>query len=166
MHCSLHFARVAVAFLAIAVICSPASLARAADFGSLNGTWEGALAGINGAGVSTAPADFGQMRIVIRDGIAQVFLKHNNDLEEVKPGDFQVVHYLTNAVVMSIDTGHDQDGQWVESWVFTVTQKDANTLLVQFCRQVNNLDMPANAKGSKFTIAAAGELRRITPSKP
>jgi hypothetical protein len=50
----------------------------------------------------------------------------------------------------------------VETWNFTVTQKDKDTLLVDYVRVVNNLGLTADING-KFATRGYGELKRVSP---
>jgi hypothetical protein len=54
----------------------------------------------------------------------------------------------------------DNEGTWVETWVFAVTQKDRETLIAGFLRLVNNNDLPLSVDHSKFSGAETGELQR------
>jgi hypothetical protein len=62
----------------------------------------------------------------------------------------------------AIDSGKDNDGVWVETWAFVITQKDRNTLITNLYRVVNNTDLPLNIDYSKFSSAKAGELKRVS----
>jgi hypothetical protein len=66
----------------------------------------------------------------------------------------------TNAVATAMDSGNDEDGSWVETWSFVMTLKGPDKMIVHWTRVVNNLDMPADAKASKFSAAGMGELVR------
>jgi hypothetical protein len=46
------------------------------------------------------------------------------------------------------------------AWVFAVTPKDRNTLITNFTRVVNNINMQTDANYSKFSSLATGELQR------
>jgi hypothetical protein len=66
----------------------------------------------------------------------------------------------TNAVATAIDSGNDEDGSWVETWSFVMTLKSPDKMIVHWTRVVNNMDMPVDVKGSKFSAAGMGELNR------
>ena len=78
----------------------------------------------------------------------------------INDGRFALVRLATNAVAISIDSGNDEDGTWVETWSFAMTLKDPDHMIVHWTRIVNNLDMPLAKKGSKFSTAGMGELVR------
>jgi len=81
----------------------------------------------------------------------------------INAGKFTFVRVSTNAVAMSIDTGKDEDGLWVETWVFAMSLIDLDHMLVHWTRVVNNTDMPKGQKGSKFSSAGMGEFARLRP---
>lgn len=83
---------------------------------------------------------------------------------EVNPGMFRFARLATNAVAVSLGSGNDEDGTWVETWSFAMTLKDRDHMLVHWTRIVNNLDMPKEKKVSKFSSAGMGELVRIAPA--
>lgn len=85
---------------------------------------------------------------------------------EVNPGKFQLSRLATNAVAISLDTGNDEDGTWVETWSFAMTLTDPDHMTVHWTRIVNNIDMPKNEKGSKFSSVGMGELVRIPMANP
>jgi len=132
--------------------------AAAEDFSSLDGTWEGDLKSIDLTGEGKATTSW--RRIIIQDGQARVFYKRDEKINEVKPGKFRVERQLINAVIVAIDSGNDNEGTSVETWAFAVTQKDKNTLITNFMRQVNNINLPLSVGHSKFSAAATGELSR------
>ena len=137
--------------------------AAAQDFGPLDGTWEGTLSWASGPGLAPYEGDRRQKwswRIRISGRDAQVFFVSGGNAEESKPGEYQVVRLRTNAVVVSVDSGKDDDGTWVETSSFTLTQKDRNTVIAVWTRQVNNNNVPLSNEHSKFTVVAVGELKR------
>lgn len=80
---------------------------------------------------------------------------------DIKPGKFLFVRVSTNAVAVSMDMGNDEDGTWVETWSFAMTLKDPDHMIVHWTRIVNNIDMPSERKGSKFSSVGMGELVRV-----
>jgi len=142
--------------LALALAALPA---HAQNFGPLDGTWEGRLVSIDGPGLSKINSFV--VRVVIDGTSARVFLlPASGKVEEVMPGAFQVARLKSNAVVIALGSGTDEDGTWVETWDFALTQKDGSRLIANWVREVNNVDMPATTADSKFSVAATGELAR------
>ncbi len=136
--------------------------ARAADdLGTLDGTWEGSLAVIGPPGFK-APGPAYIIRIVVAGTTAHVFGRYRSGdpFQEVKPGAFRVSRLGPSGIVVAMDTGNDNEGTWVETWNFTVTLKQRNTLIAVFCRTVNNLNLPLSVDHSKFIETQAGELTR------
>jgi hypothetical protein len=79
---------------------------------------------------------------------------------EVNPGRFSFSRLATNAVAVSTEAGNDEDGTWVETWSFVMTLKDPNHMIVHWTRVVNNIDLPAEKNGSKFSSVGMGVLTR------
>jgi len=161
----MHTARGIVSLVGALVIAWGLSLvtpreADALDVGPISGTWEGSLDPVNGPGLTASDKRL-PIRMIVRDDVAQVFTGENFEIE-AKPGKFKVEKTATNMIVFEIDKGEDNDGVWVETWAFVITQKDQNTLITNFYRVVNNTEMPANAANSKFSIAKVGELKRVS----
>lgn len=129
-----------------------------AALGSLDGIWEGELTYPGKDGKTTTQA---WRRIVISDTNAKVFIQRDGKIEEIKANAFHVQRYLTNAVILSIDSAIDNEGLWIETWSFAVTLKDPKTLITEFTRVVNNANLPLSVEHSKFTSTASGELRRM-----
>jgi hypothetical protein len=135
--------------------------ARAADLGTLDGTWEGNLV------AGSVPSSLGPgrpytVRIVIDRGNARVFAHDvsGGPFQEIKPGVFRVARLGPNGVVVAMEQGQDNEGTWVETWTFVVTLKTRDTLIANFYRVVNNVDLPLSVDHSKFSEAQAGELTR------
>jgi hypothetical protein len=59
-----------------------------------------------------------------------------------------------------MEQGQDNEGTWVETWAYVVTLKSRDTLIANFYRVVNNVDLPLSVDHSKFSEAQAGELSR------
>lgn len=141
-------------------ILTPARQAEAQDLGPANGTWEGSLTPIMGPGLFASDKPL-PIRMIVRDDGAQVFTGQNFN-DEVKPGRFKIERVATNMVVFATDSGMDNDGVWVETWTFVITQKDRNILITNFYRVVNNTDLPLSSDNSKFSLAKTGELKRVS----
>jgi hypothetical protein len=131
------------------------------DFGSLDGAWEGDLAFLQGATLSQKEPATGRYRITIQGSAVHVYIVRPQDLREIKPGAFHIERLMTNAVIYATQSGKDSEGTWVETWVFAVTQENGTTLLANFARVVNNIDLPLSNDHSKFAKEAAGELKLI-----
>jgi TonB family protein len=129
------------------------------DSGSLDGTWEGDLTFLQGATLSPKGVAMARYRITIQGSSVQVYVVQPQGVKEIKPGAFHIEHLLTNAVIYATQSGKDHEGTWVETWVFAVTREDGTTLLTNFGRVVNNIDLPLSHDDSKFAKAAAGELK-------
>jgi hypothetical protein len=82
--------------------------------------------------------------------------------EEVKPGLFAARVYMTTAVVFASSAGEDRDGRWVETWNFSLTEKNSDMLIACFSRVVNNLDVTEAEDDSKFGLRAVGEFHRTS----
>ncbi len=152
--------------IAAGILFSWPSAAR--DIGSLDGTWEGKLEVVDGSSNKNKDSDsyertkaaYGKslFKMTLQGQRASVYFGET----EVKPTSFQAQIYKTNAVVFATDTGEDKDGQWVETWNFTITQKDPETLIVVFSRVVNNLGVSEEKNEGKFFVVALGEFRRTS----
>jgi hypothetical protein len=160
----MHIARglfLLVGALVIAWTLSIPTPGQAQDFGRANGTWEGSLGPVSGPGLFASDKPL-PIRMIIRDEGPQVFTGEDFTVE-AKPGKFKIDRVATNMIVSAIDSGEDNDGVWVETWAFVITQKDRNTLITNFYRVVNNTDLPLSNDDSKFSSAKAGELKRVSP---
>jgi hypothetical protein len=135
----------------------------ARDIGSFDGRWEGKLNVVDTKGSlsynrTNAAYDKSPFAIVIHGQRANVYFGET----EVKPTSFQTQIYMTNAVVFATDTGNQNGHQWVETWNFSLTQKDSETLIVCLSRVVNNLDIANGEDNSKFYVLAVGEFRQTS----
>ncbi len=128
---------------------------------SLDGVWQGTINFDKEAFLAkTSTPDAGTVfRIEIDDSVVHVFVQHNGSFEEAKPSRFHIAHVSVSAVIYATD---EDPGAWVESWAFVVTKKDANTLIVEYSRLVNNVEVPPNEDGSKFATRGAGELSKVS----
>ena len=99
-------------------------------------------------------------KITIKNQQVYVFSGSEKEPKEIKPGQFQIKRHLTNAVIFAINSGNDNEGRWVETWVLAITQKNQSTLIANFVRVVNNLDLPPGNDHGQFSLAYAGEMQR------
>ncbi len=121
------------------------------------GAWTGSLQWTK---VSPGAGSGPELKVVLADGKASVFMKHDGAWNEVKPGKFQVKQLEQTLVISAIDSGSDFDGVWIEAWDIHLLRLDADTALLDFMRSVNNRDMPATMSWRTFTTAAEGRVRR------
>jgi hypothetical protein len=160
------FLRIRIPLLSILLIATGILFSwpiAARDIGSFDGTWEGKLDVLDTKGSQSynrTKAAYGEspFAIAVHGQRASVHFGET----EVKPTSFQTQIYMTNAVVFATDTGYQSGHQWVETWNFTLTQKDSETLIVCLSRVVNNLDLAEGEDNSKFYVLAVGEFRRTS----
>ena len=134
---------------------------------NLGGEWQGRLQPIHGQHLD--PRDWKlPLRFYIRGDRAQVFIDRGGQWQEVKPGKFKVSQHKSNAVIHSIDSGSG----WVESWIFSISRRDEDSIFVYGNRIINNFKQPAANKHSRITYAASSVFTRSyerfskTPEKP
>jgi hypothetical protein len=150
-----------ILFAGLALLLVPLRAA-AQDLGTLDGTWQGDLAVIR-TPTTVGPGRPYTVRIVITGATAHVFARDTSGgpFQEVKPGAFRVGRLGPSAIILSMDSGQDDEGTWIETWTFVVTLKAPNALITNLYRVVNNVDLPLSIDHSKFTEAEAGELARV-----
>ena len=141
-----------LAALALAA-CSSLPTKVQSNHPSPDGSWGGAIP------ISDSSPEQLELRLSIDGEHAKVWVVHEGGWVEVKPGTFQVRRQLSNAIISSIDSGEDEDGTWVESWVLVTTPVASDKLLVAWTRVVNNID--SEEESSKFVVQAAGTIRRL-----
>lgn len=127
-----------------------------ADF---NGAWSGSLQWTK---VSPGAGSGPELKLVLADGKASVFMKRDDTWSEVKPGKFKVTQLEQTLVVSAIESGSDFDGVWIEAWTIHLLRLDADTAQLSFLRSVNNRDLPATLSWRTFTTAAEGRVQRTT----
>ncbi len=99
------------------------------------------------------------MRIDVGGPVVHVFMEQDHAFSEFMSGQFHIAQVMANAVIF----GTHASDPWTESWVFVVTHKDDDTLLVNFTRVVNNERTPLTDEYSKFSTRGFGEFRRVIP---
>jgi len=132
---------------------------------SYDGEWSGSIKCLYDPGLW--PEDECDIGLVfkIKGSVIQVqqiirSKKGEETKSDINPGQFLLLKLATNAVAISLGTGKDEDGTWVETWSFAMTLKDPNHMIIHWSRIVNNLDMPVGKKASKFSSVGMGELTR------
>jgi uncharacterized protein YceK len=121
----------------------------------LNGSWQGKVAL---AGNTEQAMEF---RLDINDQKGTVWVGTKGTWREAKPGAFHLDTLKSNAMLFATDAGHDDEGSWVESWVFVTTLLDNDELLVEWTRVANNMDKPKSAVDGKFAVHGSGTLQRV-----
>lgn len=130
---------------------------------NIDGDWEGSLTFQEGALSVKDPAFRTlQYRLVLGASEARVFTKNtvSGIWEEAMPQHFRVSRTGSNAVLQASDSGKDEDGTWVETWVFVLTNRTTDELQVEFVRMVNNVDLPISVPGKVFSYGGNGKLIR------
>ena len=141
--------------LALLSITSCSSVpTKSSSYPSPDGNWSGAIP------FGDSSSESLELRISIDGTRARVWTVHAGSRIEVKPGTFRVQRHLSNAVIHSMDSGQDEDGTWVESWVLVVTPVTQDKLLVTWSRVVNNIDL--ERESSKFSSQASGIIQRLS----
>jgi hypothetical protein len=146
-----------------------APAARASDF-DLNGLWQGVINFDKEAFLSQngTPAEGRAYRIAIDGEDVHLFLAHDGGFFENAEGAVHIAQVKSNAVIYATAfSPPSADGvYWVETWTFTVTLKDADTLLAEYVRVVHNVGVPAGAESASFATRGAGEFKRVDASPP
>jgi hypothetical protein len=131
---------------------------QAADF---DGVWRGRIHFDKEALLTaTSTPEVGlSYRIEISGSVVRVSLDQDGLFSEVMPGAFHIAPVMKNAVIF----GSQYSAGWTETWVFVVTQKEPNTLIVNFTRVVNNNGVPLGDPDSKFSTRGVGDFQRVSP---
>ena len=153
------------AFLVVILIKSilifPSALASKGEFFDFNGIWEGHIKGFQAPLLRTKRTHVFKTRLWVKGDEVQVFYQKDQRWNEVKAGAFRIFKHKSNALIYAINSGTDQDGAWVETWSFSVTKKDKNSLLVYWYSVINNNDAPLEEEYSRIATGASGVFRKI-----
>lgn len=145
-----------------------------ASYGGFEGRWEGVLRFtpsqvFNPQSVipSPDPSDASKvpepnLAFSITKDAAKVYQKSNNNWTEIKAGSFRIVSGATNAILFAITAGTDSDGGWVETWNYTITHKERDTIYVVKTRAVNNYNKPADYLEKRDGGTAVGRFFSIS----
>ena len=107
-----------------------------------------------------------EVAIEVKGETVRVLLKDDSGWEEVKPGAFALASHRTNAIVATIDSSLalDRSSGWVETWNFTLTHKNDDTLYAYWVRAVNNYNVPEESHpAARFFMSRFGEIARSEP---
>jgi len=166
--------RLLQSILVAALLLVPATAMAADDdpyYGGFDGRWEGTLQYIPAEAFDSERGyahEDTRFALSIRGEAVSVYMKDSKGWQEYMPGGFRMVAHKTNGEIFgnlsSVDDAGGKVFGWVESWNFTFTHKDDQTLYVFFTRVVHNLGVPYNyraqgATGRSFNIAH-GEFSR------
>jgi hypothetical protein len=124
------------------------------------GTWEGSLGYVKAEGLRNSDWAPETWRLIIGDRVVQVFNISRND-KEVKPGKFTINRYKTNTLIFAMDSGTDEDGVWIETECFVLTEARPNILSATLSGAVNNENLPRNQELSSFHYVATGQFHRV-----
>lgn len=147
-------------FPACVLICVGSQPANAQLLGRIDGIWRGNLRVVSAT--SSTPAAFWhvgdtpQVEIEINGDTAVVRVK-SEVWRELRVGDgFHISRIENSAFVYSAQVANG----WVENWMFTVTKKDADTLLVFLSYVAGGELSRIEQVDSEFAVGAMGELGR------
>jgi hypothetical protein len=134
--------------------------------GSIDGTWEGALAVV--AATEKTPAQF--WRVGDRPQI-QVVIERDTALVRVKADDWRPLNVGGGFQALDLDPGGfvyavQSANGWVENWNLSVTKKDADTLLVFLSFVAGGSLERIEAVDGEFAVGAMGELQRVAAVSP
>lgn len=122
---------------------------------NLNGEWRGVLQPLHGSNLDPRNWNL-ELKLFIYAGQVKVFILRGTQWQEVKPGKFKITQQKTNAIIHSMDSG----GGWVESWVFSLSRYDRDSINVYGNRIINNFKQAADAS-SRITYGATGRFQRV-----
>jgi hypothetical protein len=128
---------------------------RSGVYSNFVGTWSGTL-----KSVKSGEEGGSELRVVIDESGAHVFFRLNNSWAEAKPGKFSLTSKDGTAVISTLDTGWDFDGEWIETWEIHLLRLDTSEAFVNLTRTVNNPDMPPTMAWRTFTTVSEGIFKR------
>ncbi len=124
---------------------------------NFNGTWNMALVTTKAPPAGTPKLNY---RILIENDASKVFYEADGKWIESKPGKFRLIREGQTAVISSIDSGWDFDGQWIETWSFYLLRTGNKTAFASFVRTVNNPHLPPSLNWKAFSFFADGPASR------
>lgn len=155
------------------LVLVPAAAIAADDpyYGGFDGRWEGMLQYIPAEAYDPERGhtlENTRFAFSIKGETVSVYFNDNGTWQEYMPGAFRIAFHKTNGVIFgNLSRAEEAGGKvfgWVETWNFTFTHKDDQSLYVFFTRVVHNLGLAYDykaqgASGRTFNIAH-GEFSR------
>lgn len=122
---------------------------------NLNGEWVGIMEPLHGSHLDPRNWNL-ELKFNINDGHVEIYIHRGDEWHEIKSGSFTITQHKTNAIIHSIDSGNG----WVESWVFSLSRHEMNSMNIYGNRIINNFMQPADAS-SRIAYGATGQFKRI-----
>ncbi len=137
----------------IPVSSVPLSESQVFNFG---GEWRGVLQPTHGAHLD--PRDWNlELRFFIKGNTVQVFIhRGNNNWQEIKAGKFRISQDKSNALIYALDSSSG----WAESWVFSLSRRDDDSIYVYGNRIINNFKQPPDKQDARITYGATSVFQR------
>lgn len=137
----------------IPISSMPLSDSQAFNFG---GEWRGELQPTHGAHLD--PRDWNlELRFFIKGQNVQVHIhRGNNNWQEVKAGKFRMSQDKSNALIYALDS----NSGWAESWVFSLSRRDDDSIYVYGNRIINNFKQAPDQQGARITYGATSVFQR------
>ena len=146
---------IAAAWVPILVVgCTQPSVPESTANNAPSGLWNGTLIDPSDAQNRV------QLRLDLDQKVPHVWSVERQQWVEAKPGKFQISRHSGSAVIYAMDSGRDEDGAWVETWVLNTALRSRGELLIEWTRVVSNVDLPASSKSRIFSQHATGTLTR------
>lgn len=141
--------------------------------GGFNGVFSGKIQQLKGIGypfVASGDRQLTMMLVIAGEKVSVYTGTPGKPVKEVHLANLRIDQHKTNAVIYSMESEsenfNEQDkGDWVETWNFTLTRKDPETVYVYLVRAVNNFKLPPETHTEKstarFFYSWSGELTQL-----
>jgi hypothetical protein len=152
--------KVVICAVMIAALCGPSPRqVNAQEPGKAEGTWEGTMTMVHGAGLRDKDYPPQVWRMIVQGNAARMFIRGDQGrFTEIKPGIFKIAQHMSNALVYSIDSA--SDSSWIETEAWLFIQKDPNVLLAMFSGAVKN-PTTNNPEILNYFAVRTGEFHRV-----
>ena len=150
-------------FALLLVGASSSGLAQTEGVGDLDGVWEGSLSYEMSSSGPTEQTRY--VRLTVKNEKVDAYETRSSDGtrwfdQEAGLKRFRFTREEATISGVSLKTGRDNDGLWVEHQSMVLSKKNADTMNVYLLRVVNNVDLPRDHKDSLWSYLLVGELRR------